>query len=424
MTTKELILALPISEIISRYIKLDFKGASFEALCPFHDDKNPSLKVNNAKGFFKCFSCGAGGDAFTFVMNYQKISFPEAMKEIAQNHSIQMDSIPESSSSKASLAYKLLIEIKELYIAESDKSDHLYQFQIHRKISEATSYELELGFAPTRNIVAELLKNNPEKEAIALELGLIRKSYNGYVDQFRNRIMFPISNENGFCVGFCGRAITPEQVPKYLNSKESFMFNKSELVYGLSFNKKDIVKESSVLIVEGFMDVVALHEHGIYNVVACMGVALSEANIKRLDRLSSEIILGLNTDEPGIKGAKRINELMLRMGIVPYFLNYGVYKDADEFLKGEERAPERLKEIMNTSTPLIDLELQKLVDQHKELSLEKKIRCLTKIFQMISPLGSTIAATERIIEYAKLLGIQTPGNLLIDSYKFEVLNID
>jgi DNA primase len=208
-----------------------------------------------------------------------------------------------------------------------------------------------------------------------------------------------------------------DQSPKYLNSKESFIFKKGEVLYGLNFSENSIIKESSALVVEGFMDVVALYEHGITNVVGCMGITLSETCISRLNELSSEIVLGLDSDDAGIKASQRIGSNMLSLGIVPYTLSYLPYKDADDFLKNEPQGSMKLKKLINSSKTLLDIELEKLVELNKEKSIEQKSRCLKQIYLILSPLRMSISATERIILYSELLGLKTDPKFILENYQ-------
>jgi len=412
MTTKELILELKISKVISNYIPLKYRGNSYEAICPFHADTKPSLKVNDEKGLFKCFACGAGGDVFNFVMNYRDISFPEALGEIALYHNIPSEDFKSSSSDRTSVALDLLSYAQRVYFEEAKKNENFTFYIASRDISIEFANHLHLCFAPDRDIILDLIKDDSFKLDLALELGLIRSTSSGYHDTFKNRIMFPISTEQGACVGFCSRSID-EQMPKYLNS---FIFKKSELLYGLNLSKKEIQRQSSVLIVEGFMDFVTLYQHGIKNVVACMGTAISESCILRLNELSSEIILGLDSDEAGIKAMERINKLMLKKGIVPYIINYAPKKDADEFIKASDNATSELRERLNSSRTMLDFEIEKLAELNRSEEISRKIKSLISVFSLVADLGLTILATERILQYAKMIGILSSEQVLLDEY--------
>ena len=416
MSTKDLIHDLPISEIISKYIHLTYRGSNFEGICPFHDDTKPSLKVTDTKGIYKCFACGAGGDGINFVMDFKKITFHEAVQEIAKDHNLSNDFAQDPNYLRINKAYQLLKDVKYLYEDSALASQHLEIFLKGRQISRETARDFEIGYAPQNNIVVDTYKNT-EYFDLAVELGLIRKTSYGHEDSFKGRIMFPISDEGGNCVGFCGRSLSEDLTPKYLNSKESFIFKKGEVLYGLNFSENSIIKESSVLVVEGFMDVVALYEHGITNVVGCMGITLSETCISRLNELSSEIVLGLDSDDAGIKASQRIGSNMLSLGIVPYTLSYLPYKDADDFLKNEPQGSMKLKKLINSSKTLLDIELEKLVELNKEKSIEQKSRCLKQIYLILSPLRMSISATERIILYSELLGLKTDPKFILENYQ-------
>lgn len=416
MNTKELIHDIRISDILAKYIILNNNGPSMEGLCPFHSDTKPSLKVSDSKGIYKCFACGAGGDAISFVMDYKKMSFSEAIHEIADNHNLAIDSHVNPYRHKEQKAKDFLNEVKKSYTKESLKTPHLEAFLNDRMISLSTARDLEIGYAPEINMVFKMISNDQGLKELAIELGLVRKTQNGFEDMFKNRIMFPINDERGNCIGFCGRVLS-DQTPKYLNSKESFIFKKSEMLYGLNISKSEILKEGTVLVVEGFMDFVALYEHRIFNAVACMGTALSDLNIKKLYNISSEIILALDSDNAGKNAGLKLNDKMIQMGIVPYTISYAPHKDADEFLKDGSNGSIKLKDLMNSSKTLLDIKLEELVTENEGKSLEKKSLCLNKIFSILSPLGMSISASERIITCAQKLKLKTDSRFILDNYQ-------
>lgn len=256
MDLKEQVLAVPIEDVISRYIPLTFRGSHLLGLCPFHTDTNPSFRVSPDKKMYKCFACGAGGDSIRFVMEYKNLSFPEALELIASDHGIQ---IPQGVKySQRTEEYELLNSVMNLFIEEGRKSDDFKKFLEERKVSLKTAEAFHMGVAPDTDIVVAFMKKKDISPDIGIELGLIRKTQEGYRDFFRNRFMFPIIDESGRCVGFSGRAMKEDSIPKYLNSKESSVFQKSSLLYGLHLNKKFIKAYNSVVVVEGYMDLVAL----------------------------------------------------------------------------------------------------------------------------------------------------------------------
>jgi DNA primase len=416
MNTKEQILELPISSIISKYIELSYRGNTLEGLCPFHQDTKPSLKVNDGKGLYKCFACGAGGDALNFIMNFKNVTFSDALREIAEDHGIPLQESKSSKFDEEKFALSLLKEIHDLYFKTASESPSYEDFRNKRNISLVTARALGLGFAPDGNIVVKFLKGDDLKIDFALELGLIRRTAGGLEDTFKNRVIFPIYRENGTCVGFCWRAID-DQMPKYLNSKESFIFKKSEILYGLNFNKTEIQKEGSALVVEGFMDLVTLYEYGIRNVVACMGTAISEPSLHRLSEIASKIILGLDSDEVGTRAMKRINEVLLRKGLIPYSISYAPFKDADEYLNSSEGSSKKLKGLISSSKTMLDDEIERIINLNEDLSIEGRLRTLRAVFSRVSALGLELPAIERILHYARLIGILSTDESIIHDYK-------
>ncbi len=416
MTTKELIREIPLSSIISKYMTLTSRGKSFEGICPFHQDTKPSLKVSDERGYYKCFACGAGGDVFHFVMNYKNISFPEAIREIAEDHHIPIEDYKTTTSDRMSVALSLLSYAQRVYIEAAKNKNEYSHYLKSRNISYEIAQHLQIGFAPNEDIIFNLIKDDPFKIDLAFELGLIRSAHQGYVDSFKNRIMFPIQSEQGGCVGFCSRSID-EQMPKYLNSKESFIFKKSELLYGLNFSKKEIQKQSSVLVVEGFMDFITLYGNGIQNVVACMGTALSEACILRLNELSSEIILGLDSDEAGKRAIDRINKLMLKNGIIPYSISYSPYKDADEFIQKTENGTLKLRDVLDSSMTILDNEIKTIIDKYKEVGIEKRLRALKEIYTLLYPLGLGMPSSARVFHAARDLNLLSDEKTILHDFE-------
>jgi len=417
MKTKEFILELPLSSIISKYISLNQNGKTLKGLCPFHRDTKPSLKVHDEKGIYKCFVCGAGGDVFNFVMNYRNLSFSEALKEIAEGMGIPFEGINNLEYFEEKAALEMTNKAKELFIKIAEDSNEFKEFLKSRKISTVTAKSLSLGYGGDTDIITELLRGDEVNIKLAIDLGLIRRNQNGFEDNFKNRFIFPIFNEKGSCVGFCGRSTLEDQTPKYLNSKESIVFKKSELLYGLNFSKEEIQKQSSVLVVEGFMDYVALFEHGIKNAVACMGTALSESNIERLHELASEIVLGLDSDDAGVGAMKRMNKIMLKKGIVPYSISYAPFKDADEFLNSSFTSSKELQRIICSSKTILDQEIENYIHLNKSTSIEKKLHNLKSLFGLVSDLGNNLSAKERIIHYSKELGILSGSEEILKEYE-------
>ena len=419
--------SIPISDILGRYIELKKRGGYYSALCPFHPDKNPSLSVSVDKGLFKCFACGEGGDAISFVEKFSKLSFKEALIEIAGKLNLPTDELmaPKSANPKRALGLRLNKVALKIFreSAQSGKYPEYAKFITQRKLPAETVTQFALGYAPGNNAVTHYLASLPEGErgpalALAQEIGLIRPSSRNpgqFYDTFRDRVIFPIWNRYDQVVGFGSRAVFAEQRGKYVNSQESLLFNKKYLLYGLNFAKRAVREGSQLILVEGYMDCLALVSHGFSQVVAVMGVALSPAMAKDIARMAEDIVLGFDSDDAGQAAAKRAGELLLREGRLPRYLDYTPSKDPDEFLQQESRVElgERLEQAPVLLDKLIQQELSGPLPRHTDRKLAK----LKRVFELVAPLGQSLQATERIVENAKQLGLKSTHQQVLDSYQ-------
>lgn len=295
-----------IVELIGGYVQLKKAGRSFKGLCPFHGEKTPSFVVFPDSQNFHCFGCGRGGDAFSFMMGIEKVDFKEALAELAKRAGVQLS--PSAPVNPEIDAHRQrLIEINELaaayyanVLASSGAGARGRELAARRGISDAMTSRFRLGFAPDGwdHLLTYLTKRGVDP-ALAAEAGLLQqRESGGFYDRFRNRFLFPIADRDGRVVGFGGRALGDEQ-PKYLNSPRTPLFDKSALVYGLDLAREAARKHDQVVIVEGYMDVIAAHQFGYENVVGAMGTALTEQQIGLVKRLSKRIVLALDADAAG-----------------------------------------------------------------------------------------------------------------------------
>ncbi|MCC5946581.1 MAG: DNA primase [Bernardetiaceae bacterium] len=316
-----------IEEVISDFLPLQKKGQNLWACCPFHDEKSPSFSVAPSKGIFKCFGCGKAGDSITFVMEHEGVSYPEAIRYLADKYHIE---IPEGSREEQEEAQaeekqreSLLIALKfghdyfqnKLWESDEGKSIGLSYFK-ERGFHERTIKRFELGYslddwhALETQAIAQ--KYSPD---ILEEAGLIIKKEGKQYDRFRGRVMFPIHNLSGRVIGFGARTLRKDDKPKYLNSPESLVYEKSKVLYGLFQAKQEIRKQDESLMVEGYTDVISLAQEGIENVVASSGTSLTEGQIKLLKRFSTNITVIYDGDNAGLKAAMRGIDLILAEGM-------------------------------------------------------------------------------------------------------------
>ncbi|NEV49353.1 DNA primase [Wolbachia pipientis] len=294
---------LLLSDIVGKKVRLIKRGDSFVGLCPFHNEKTPSFSVSNTKGLYYCFGCSASGDAFEFISQTEGLSFKEALERLASVTGVEL---PKSLSiTKGDNKLFLALDLAANWFAQKNQGvvDYLKQ----RKILPEIIDKFKIGYAPSFGL-KEYLNSSGIEDKILIDIGLVNKNFHDY---FYDRLIFPIYNIAGRVIGFGGRALSPEQQPKYLNSPESQLFKKRENLYGLNFALSEIRKKQHIFVVEGYMDTIALHQARISNAVAPLGTAISAEQIKNLWRFAKEISICMDGDSAGRHAATRVAELAL-----------------------------------------------------------------------------------------------------------------
>ena len=421
---KDRIKDFPISAIIEHYIPLQKKGGLIKGLCPFHQDRNPSLTVNDSKNMFMCFVCNTGGDAITFVQKLKRLDFVDALKDIAGVLGLPFeDYSPQKVDPKTAMARRILSRTIAIYQKSSQGQKVFQQFLANRKLAPLVAERFELGLAPANNVISQYLESIPDSKdkefalSIARQINLIRpdqKDPHFHYDVFRERIIFPIWDQFGNPVGLGGRALHSHQKAKYYNSQESFHFNKKNILYGAHLAKEAIRQRNSVILVEGYMDLISMHQYGFANSVAVMGIALSEQSVNFLKSLTKNIYLALDSDQAGHNAMKRINKLWLSNGIVPKYLDFAPHKDPDEFLT--HLGAKQLAERIENSIPFIDYLLGTLIPAPIPELSDKKLEILDQAFELIAPLGQDLLATERLIDFAQRLNIRSEPSHIVERY--------
>lgn len=420
---KDRIKESPVSLVISNYITLNKRGTNLEAICPFHSDTKPSLKVNDAKGMYKCFACGAGGDSIKFVMDYKKIEFVDALKEICNILGLPFEEQKEKKKNpKLEMAFRVLNASAKLYKKVASQNPPLYkEFLEKRKLSPETVEKWQIGFAPGNNALFHYLDSLPGADGnfarqIAKEIGIIRfnEDHNSIYDQFRDRVMFPIHDHSGQIRGYSARTVTGH-VAKYINSFESFIFDKGSILFGFFFGKNAIRQKDQVILVEGNIDVITMHQFGFEETVGTMGTALSEHSTRLLSNMTKNIFLALDSDAAGKKAMQRINSDFLSFHILPKYLSFEPHKDPDEFLVHEGRLAllERIEKAPIYLDVLIDEQFPEKIPENTDI----KLGILHRIFEVVSPLKEHLSATERIVNAAKRLGLRSDSSTILESYR-------
>lgn len=291
-----------IVDVVGHYLPLKKSGANFVCVCPFHDDKNPSMSVSPSRGIFHCFSCKAGGDAIKFVMDYEKLSYPEAVEKIAGLQNFTLNYVRGGEPAKENK--HILENANAFYRSLLYKTPAAIEYLYSRGITDELIDKFELGFAPESAQTIRLLQNEQIEPKEALEVGIVKQNENGIYASFINRITFPIYTHAGRLVGFGGRTISGNPA-KYVNSPQSAVFDKSTLFYGYHLAKREIFTKNQIIITEGYMDVIMLHKAGFNNAVAVLGTALTTKHLPLLKRGKISVILCFDGDEAGINAATK-----------------------------------------------------------------------------------------------------------------------
>lgn len=344
-----------IVSVIGRYVRLKRAGSGYTGLCPFHNEKTPSFHVNPARQMYKCFGCGVGGNVLTFVMEYENLTFPEAMEMLAQEAGIELPKQELTAQQKQQESLRqTLLEINKkaarYYFAllKSPRGKPGYDYLTGRGLSDETILHFGLGYAGQGGgELYQYMKKEGYSDSVLKETGLFKMDERGAYDKFWNRVMFPIMDANNRVIGFGGR-VMGDAKPKYLNSPETKIFDKSRNLFGLNYAKRG--KRSNMILCEGYMDVIALHQAGFTNAVASLGTAFTEQQANLIRRYTDEVLLTYDSDGAGIKAAMRAIPMLRRAGITGKVIHMEPYKDPDEFIKnlGAEEFEKRMEESQNS----------------------------------------------------------------------------
>ncbi|MBU0478356.1 DNA primase [bacterium] len=393
--------------VISGYIPLKQAGRSFKAPCPFHHEKTPSFIVSPEKQIFHCFGCGAGGNVFGFVMKYENMTFIEAVELLADKAGISIT------------RQKINTDVLDLYRVNNVASDyfnnmlinslegkHACEYLKNRGIDTQTIKDFKLGYAPASpKSLLEFVKKEKISEAALDKAGITAydsSEKNRYV-RFKNRIIFPIHNTQGKIVGFAGRALDDKTLPKYLNSPQTDLYNKSNILYGLNIAKKEIADNNHVVIVEGYMDLLSLYQAGFLNVVASSGTSLAVQQAKLLLRYATKATIVYDGDTAGTKATLRGLDILVEQGLMVKIVRLPVGEDPDSFLNkyGKNKFSNMLKEAVDIITYRISI----LEDQLDSASIDGKAEIAKNILPTISKITDSIRKSEYIRYLAARLSL-------------------
>ena len=374
-----------IVDIISGVVQLKKAGSNYKGLCPFHKEKTPSFVVSEEKQIYTCFGCGATGDVIEFVQKYYNLDFPEALQKLADSCGVNIESSYTGAKNKDDL-YSINKEAATFFFrAFHKKGDPAYEYMKKRGINDDVLKKFGIGYADSEwDSLYKHLKEKGFPEEKLIDLGLISSSKGKYFDKFRNRVIFPIINTRGKVIGFGGRTIG-EDMPKYLNSRESSVFLKKNNLYGLSVTRREMTKTGYCVLVEGYMDVISLYQSGVCNVAASLGTALTENQAKLLKRYVSNVVLAYDSDEAGRKAALRGMDILHREGFKVKIPDIPDAKDPDDFIKAKGRSA--FIKLMKEALPYADYKITAIKKEVNMKTTEGRVDFLKKAVEVLKTLG-------------------------------------
>ncbi|MEY3300494.1 MAG: primase, partial [Cyanobacteriota bacterium] len=403
-----------IVDVVSQHVVLKKQGKDFVGLCPFHEDKSPSFSVSPGKQFYYCFSCGAGGNAFKFLMELNKRSFADVVLDLAQRYQVPVTTLEPAKRQELQRQLTLREQLYEILaltarfyehaLHQTDGAEALAYLRDKRELQDATIQKFQLGFAPGgwQTLYDYLIEQKNYPVELVEKAGLIvpRKKGEGYYDRFRERLMIPIRDAQSRVIGFGGRALGDEK-PKYLNSPDTELFDKGKTLYGLDLARAAIAKQDRAIVVEGYFDVIALHTAGFENAVAALGTAINAAQVRQVLRYteSKQVLLNFDADAAGVKAAQRaigeVEEMAYRGDVQLRVLNIPDGKDPDEFLR--HHSPADYRDLVNDAPLWIDWQIHNLI-QGKDLRQADQFQQTT---QSVVKLLSDIANADTRTHYVR-----------------------
>ena len=325
-----------IIQTISDYMELKKRGHNFFGLCPFHNEKTASFSVSEDKQIYKCFGCGAGGGVFNFIMDIEKVDFPESIEILAKKNGIEIEYEKGSSQYSKSLSSEILSIhdlTNDVYQKNITSNSNIKEYLERRGLQSSTISEFQIGYSQkSYDQVLKIMQKESFSSKSMKQSGLFVETKKGYIDRFRERVMFPIHNHTGNVAGFGGRALNPDEKAKYMNSPETPIYIKSKLLYGLWKTKQNIVSQKNVIIVEGYMDFLKLYQSGIDNVVAVSGTAFTDQHAVQIKRLCNNVFLLYDGDEAGKKAAIRAGYISLKFGLEAHIVEIPDGIDPDDWI--------------------------------------------------------------------------------------------
>lgn len=390
-----------IVHIISQYVALTPAGKNYKALCPFHEEKTPSFVVSPQKQVFHCFGCGIGGNIFTFLMNWESISFPQAVRTLAQKAGISVSLGDEATSHRQRL-YQVNARVAEFFHHQLKRNKIAQNYLYQRGFQPEAVDLFKLGWAPSSRAFLNFCRTNNLSHEKLKQLGLVKTSSHGkgVYSYFRERIIFPIISASGKIVGFGGRVLD-ESLPKYINSPSSPIFDKGKNLYGLHLTKGAMRKSKQAILVEGYTDVITLHQKNIPNTVASLGTSLTAHQAQVLKRYVDTIFLAYDQDTAGEAATIRGIDLLLESELQVNIINLPSGKDPADFIREEgKRAFLQAKE---RALPYVGYRIKMAVDNNQPLTLERKLKVVNSLFFTLKKIKSRHTLDEMLRRLSQAL---------------------
>jgi len=378
-----------VVDVIGNYIQLKKKGSNFSANCPFHSEKTPSFVVSPSKQIYHCFGCGASGDAIKFIMEYEKLSYPEAIEKLANMYNFKL----EYTQNKNISNFNLLEKINSFYKQNLIHNKFAYQYLKNRGLYDSTIEKFALGYAPSSKAQLDFINNINVPINEAIELGVFAKGEKGIYARLIERITFPIFSSNNKIIAYGGRTISNHPA-KYINYTNTKVFNKSKTFYGLNFAREKILQKKEILITEGYMDVIMLHQAGYTNAVATLGTALTNEHLPLLKKMGVKVIIAYDGDNAGINAALRASTLLAQNGFEGGAVIFEAGKDpADMIKEGTDLNP-----IFQKHTPFIEFVIKTTLSKYNLKNPHQKQDAFNEIKNFIFSLP--IIIQDDIARYA------------------------
>jgi DNA primase len=403
--------AADIVELIGQYVQLKKRGQNYVGLCPFHSERSPSFTVNQNKQIYHCFGCGRGGDVFTFWMEYHNMSFPQSLEDLAERYNIPLPQRRDVAAERKKTEIKeQLFRINELVCAyfhgvllKSPKGAPGRDYFSTRHLSQETITSFQLGYAVNRwdGLTNYMSSKDCSLERVAQAGLIIGKKDGTYYDRFRNRIMFPIFDINRHIIGFGGRVLD-DTLPKYINTPETPIYHKGACLYGLDSAYQDIREKGLAILVEGYMDVLALRQYGISNVVATLGTALTGDQVRRLKGYTRDLVVLFDPDDAGRVAALKSFPLCLNEGVTARVLVLPQGQDPDSYI--HTHGPDAFVKLLEGATPIFDFYLAQALT-HMGRGVDGKIKVLNEVLPIFLELEQGATRFLYVKQFSESTGI-------------------